>query len=132
MFLFVFLSCSSNFFLILRLSPACPPSRSSSSLQSTPWDASAECQEAEEQQRRHAGSVLASRTSRTRQSFLAEVREARALGHDQQASLLITAISSLSTARPQALDEARGEEASRSTALLLSNDCRILLLLTKE
>jgi hypothetical protein len=51
---------------------------------------------------------------------------------DQQASLLITAISSLSTARPQALDEARGEEASRSTALLLSNDCRILLLLTKE
>jgi hypothetical protein len=35
-------------------------------------------------------------TSRTRQIFLAEVREARAPRHDQQASLLITAISSLS------------------------------------
>jgi len=35
-------------------------------------------------------------TSRTREIFLAEVREARAPRHDQQASLLITAISSLS------------------------------------
>ena len=51
---------------------------------------------AKEQRRRHAGSVLASRTARARQHLICQVREARALRRDQQASLLITAISILS------------------------------------
>jgi hypothetical protein len=77
---------------------------------------------------RHAGSVLASTTARTREHFICEVREASTLRRGTQESLLsLLSVTSL-TARPQALDDALGGEGSRSNAVLPAIDGRILQL----
>jgi hypothetical protein len=108
-FLFVFLLVFSNFVLILQLAPACPRLWSSSDLQSTPWDASAVCQEAKEQQQRHAGSVLATTAPRRRSDFIAKNQEATLRQGTAAHSLSLLSVAS-PMARPQALDTALGEK----------------------
>src|SRR5437660_3404533 len=79
----------------------------------------------------NAGSVLASRTAKTREHFLCEVREASALRRGTQESLLITAISILSGGTPASIGRSLGGEGSRSAALLPAINGRILQLLQR-
>ena len=78
----------------------------------SPRNASALCQDAKEQLQRHAGSVFASRTARTGEHFVCEVREASTLRRGTQASLLITTISILSGGTTASIGRSLGGEGS--------------------
>src|SRR5437660_5391802 len=78
-----------------------------------------------------ASSVLASRTAKTREHFICEVREASALRQGTQKSLLITTISILSVGTTTSIGRSLGGEGSRSDALLPAINGRILQLLQR-